>query len=96
VVTFEQFANELKVYEDDKECSNKPIERVKIALNDVMLNKPYDLLINNCQTLTNKACNNVSKSDDGLNVLLITLFATLLIVIIAAVIGNHSNQLSRT
>lgn len=64
VVTLEQFAYGIQVYIEDKVCVNDPIERVKIALYDAYLKIPYDLLTNNCQTLTNKACINVARSDD--------------------------------
>lgn len=89
VVTFEQFANGLKVYVDNIECTNNPIDRVKIALYDAYKRRPYELLTNNCQTLTNKACNNVSRSDDFPKVLFSGLGALSLVALIGAVISSN-------
>jgi hypothetical protein len=89
LVTYEQFSKGIQVYVDNKECTNNPITRVKIALHDAHLNKPYNLLNNNCQTLTNKACNNVRRSDDFPKVVLGGLvFASVFALIGAALSAN--------
>lgn len=89
VVTFERFANGVQVYIDNKVCANNPINRVKIALYDAYLNKPYDLLTNNCQTLTNKACNNVSSSDDFPKLVLGALAVTSVFALIGAAVSTN-------
>jgi len=89
VVTLGQFSNEMDVFVDNKDCANDPISRVKIALYDAYLRKPYDLLTYNCQTLTNKACNNVTSNDDFAKLLVGGLGTLSVFALIGAVLSAN-------
>ncbi|HSZ34198.1 MAG TPA: hypothetical protein VK772_12860 [Puia sp.] len=64
VVDESSFTKGMVIVESNEICSNDPIQRIHIALDQVIHGKRYHVLNNNCQTLKNKACNNLNFSED--------------------------------
>ena len=58
------FSKGKQVYYSDKQCVNPPKRVIKNILNQAIEARLYEVLTNNCQHATNKACSNKSKSED--------------------------------
>lgn len=65
VTNINDFEQGIKSTTDNKICSNDLGTQIQIALNDVLIKRPYDALEYNCQTYVNRACSNSNASDDA-------------------------------
>lgn len=88
ITTWEDFVQNQSSFLDDKICSNAPIERLKIALGNVLQREPYALLNNSCQTFVNETCTNERKNDDTAKVLVGLAATGLIIAGLSALFGD--------
>jgi len=63
IVTEQDFCNGKNLYPGDR-CVNQPLVTIQRALRQIQIGEPYKLLLHNCQTYTNQACNNIRRSED--------------------------------
>lgn len=93
VDTLTGFENGIKSQIDYKTCTNDTYTQLEIALNDIIIGKPYKRIDNNCQVYVNKACSNKSKSDDTLRVLAgVGMFSLLAFGLIASLSSEPSRK----
>lgn len=64
IVSAEEFAQRQTVYYENGPCVNTPQQVIEVGLNAVIQRVAYRVAKSNCQNLTNKACKNVSYSQD--------------------------------
>lgn len=65
ITTETEFKKGMSIYIYNEKCSNTPLKVIELGLNEILRGESYKPLSYNCQTYTNKACNNVRKSDDA-------------------------------
>ncbi|WP_367389078.1 hypothetical protein [Lewinella sp. LCG006] len=64
ISTYQDYALGQQVYWHEGRCTNNPSMVLSIALRDAKAGISYDVLLNNCQTYTNRACHNRNHSED--------------------------------
>lgn len=79
IVSLAEFTKGKRLYLDERKCQNSQTQIIKIAIQSVNDRRRYSWINDNCQTLTNDACNNSKESESVNNwvggIALIALFA---------------------